>query len=143
MENIQNLINFDVIDKVIYVVYGLLALIWIWWILWTTKDITNRTDNIFLEIFSILLVTFLGPIWLLYYFIIRPTWYKRDRIWWREAIVSHFIQCPSCGTFNDKENNFCIECWENLKTECKECRFKYSIDYNFCPNCWAPNIDWV
>ncbi len=141
MENLQQIIQLDILNKIIYGFYWLLALLWIWGILWVTKDITNRTDNIFLEILSILLVTFLGPIWLLYYFIIRPTWYKRDRNWRREAIISTTIQCPNCWTFNDKENNYCVECWENLKTECKECKTKYSLDYNFCPNCGAPNID--
>jgi hypothetical protein len=65
---------------------------------------------LFLEIFSILLVTFLGPIGFLFYFIFRPTAYKWDRNGWREAILTQVIQCPECGELNPAQHNYCCSC---------------------------------
>jgi hypothetical protein len=141
MESLQNIINSDLITKIVYIFFGIIAIFWLWWIFWTTKDISQKTDNLFLEIFSILLVTLFWPLGLLYYFIIRPTGYKRDRNWRREAILSQVIECPECWDFNLYEFDYCKSCGEKLKKECKECSKNFPITFDYCPYCWAPNID--
>ncbi|MFC1797758.1 hypothetical protein ACFLY2_00825 [Patescibacteria group bacterium] len=36
-------------------------IIWIAILLWVVKDISNRTDNVLLQVFSILIILFLTP----------------------------------------------------------------------------------
>lgn len=141
MEQLLNVINWDLLDKILFWVLFLIWLFWIRWILWVAKDIIQRTDSLFLEIFSILLVTFLWPIGFLFYFILRPTSYKWDANWRREAILTQIIVCPECWELNPKEHDYCCFCGAKLKVECKECKKLYPYDYDFCPRCWAPNIE--
>ncbi len=143
MENIQHLINQsgDLLDKLSFFLSWFLILLWIWGIIWIAKDIQERTDSLLKEIIFILLFGILWPIWWLFYIALRPAWYKRDKNWWREAILAQVIQCPECWEFNPKENNYCLNCWTKLKIKCKECQREFPYDYEFCPYCWAPKID--
>lgn len=106
------------------------------------KDIWARTNNTTLQIISILLVTFFSPvIGIPLYHIIKPVWYKKDRLPWREVFISNSSKCQKCWTINSKEYNCCIRCWEKLKITCKECWTEYPHNYQFCFKCWAPNIE--
>ncbi len=111
-------------------------------IIWTTRDIINRTNSFSLQVISILLVTFLTPlVGLPIYHLIRPIYYKKDRIPWREACASNLISCYNCHTLNPKEYLCCIACGEKLKVKCKECWNSYSHSFAYCNICGAPNID--
>ena len=111
-------------------------------ILRVAKDIISRTNNSWLQIISILLVTFLTPIiWLPLYHVIKPIYYKKDRIPRREACASSLTPCYNCGILNPKEYECCINCGEQLKIKCKECSNHYPQVYSYCNSCWAPNID--
>lgn len=106
------------------------------------KDISARTNSHTLQIISILLVTFLSPIiWLPIYHILKPIWYKKDKMPRREAFISTMTICQNCQTLNSKEHKCCIQCWEKLKIICKECGTDYPHNYHYCPKCWAPNIN--
>jgi hypothetical protein len=108
----------------------------------TAKDIISRTNNSWIQIISILIVTFLTPIfWLPLYHIIRPVYYKRDRLPRREACALNLITCWNCWILNAKEHECCISCWEPLKIKCKQCWNKYQHTYSYCNHCWAPNIE--
>ena len=105
------------------------------------KDISARTNSHLLQIISILLITFFSPIiWLPLYHIIKPIWYKKDRMPRREACVSNMTVCQNCKTLNPKEYKCCISCGQKLKINCKECNTDYPHDYHYCPKCGAPNI---
>lgn len=108
----------------------------------TAKDISARTNSHLLQIICILLVTFLTPIiWLPLYHIIKPIWYKKDKMPRREACISTLTICQKCKTLNPKEYKCCINCWDKLKIKCKECNNDYPHNYHYCPKCWAPNIE--
>jgi RNA polymerase subunit RPABC4/transcription elongation factor Spt4 len=110
----------------------------------TARDINTRTNNSFVQIISILLVTLLTPIiWLPLYLIMRPVYFKKDKIPRREANATNLVVCYNCKTLNPKEYNCCINCWEHLKVKCKECEGKYPHDYHYCNQCGAPNIETV
>ena len=47
-------------------------IIWIAILLWVIKDISNRTNSIILQTFSILTILFLTPFWIFVYLLIRP-----------------------------------------------------------------------
>lgn len=108
----------------------------------TAKDISARTNSHTLQFICILLVTFLTPIiGLPLYHIIKPIWYKKDKMPRREACISTLTICQKCKTLNPKEYKCCINCWDKLKINCKECNNDYPHDYHYCPKCWAPNIE--
>lgn len=116
--------------------------LWVWTILWVTKDISSRTDNLFLQILSIVVVAIWTPIfWFLIYLLLRPNRYKFDQVNWRQALDIRMIECDWCWEINDKDNDFCIYCGSNLKSKCKECKNHYPKEYDYCPSCWAPSID--
>ena len=48
-------------------------IIWIAILLWVIKDIANRTDNVLLQVISILIILFLTPFGIFVYLLIRPT----------------------------------------------------------------------
>lgn len=140
METIIN--NLWNLQDLIYIWFvWIIAFFWIRTVLWITKDINARSNNWFLQAFSI--IVWIIPIfWYFIYILIRPIWYKYDKVApWREIISIQSIQCPDCWQHNLLSHNFCINCWEKLQNECKECKTKYSVEYEFCPNCSAPNID--
>lgn len=121
---------------------SILVYIWVWSILWTTKDISSRTYNIFLQIFSIVIVAVLTPVfWLPIYFLIRPNRFKFDQIYWREALAILVIKCEYCWEHNHKDNKFCVHCWSNIVTTCKECKSIYPKNNEYCYKCWAPNLE--
>ena len=114
---------------------------WIWTVLYTTKDISHRTDNIWYQLFSILLVFLFTPfVWFPLYLIFRPV-RLQDDVAWRKAVENLSIECLDCWHLNYKDNNFCVNCWVDLKIECKECKKKYYMWYDYCPHCGAPNLE--
>lgn len=71
---LHNLLDSDIVNIVIIGFLAYIAFLWIAVILWVTKDITNRTSNIYFQIVSICIVIFLTPIFgLLIYLLLRPT----------------------------------------------------------------------
>lgn len=116
--------------------------LWIISIIRTAKDISSRTNSTTLQVISILLVTFFSPlIGLPLYHIIKPIWYKKDRMPRREAFISNMIICQKCKTINSKDYECCINCGEKIKITCKECGSLYPHNYHYCPKCWWPNIE--
>ena len=55
---------------IFFIVY--FFVIWISIIAWVIRDITNRTDRLFLQILSVFIVFILGPFWIFLYLLIRP-----------------------------------------------------------------------
>lgn len=136
--DLSQLIN---LDKIWMFVVFFAIFLWLITIIAVSKDISARTNNHFIQIISILFVTFLTPIvWLPIYLAIRPIWYKKDKTPWRESCLSNAVICTKCGTLNPKEYNCCIGCGKKLKVKCKECEKEFVHDYQYCPYCWAPNL---
>ncbi len=120
----------------------LIIFLWIVSIIRVAKDISARTNSTLLQIISILLVTFLSPlIWIPLYHIIKPIWYKKDKMPRREACISNSTICNNCDTINSKEYKCCINCGKKLTTKCKECEAEYPHNYHYCPKCGWPNIE--
>lgn len=128
-------------DAIFYFLISPVIILWIWSILWVTRDISKRTDSLFFQVISILLVSVGTPfIWFPLYFVIRPSKFLFDE-YWRESVQVLSIQCLECGTFNYKDNAYCTECGKDLKIKCKECWEKYYNWHGYCNVCGAPNID--
>jgi hypothetical protein len=70
VDNIYNMITFDTFIKFAILYF---FIIWISILLWVIKDISNRTDNVFLQIISILIILIFSPFWIFIYLLIRPS----------------------------------------------------------------------
>jgi len=70
VENIYEIVTFDTFIKFAVLYF---FIIWISVLLWVMKDISNRTNNIFLQIISILIILFFSPFWIFIYLLIRPS----------------------------------------------------------------------
>jgi RNA polymerase subunit RPABC4/transcription elongation factor Spt4 len=139
--NNMNLSNFSSLENLSTTIIIVLIFLRIVSIIRTAKDISARTNSHLMQIVSILLVTFFTPIiGLPIYHIIRPIWYKKDKMPRREACISTMTVCQKCNTLNPKEYECCINCGERLKISCKECGTDYPHNYSYCPKCGAPNI---
>lgn len=132
-----------------FVVYFII--VWIAILVWVVKDITNRTDNILLQLISILIIFFLTPFWIFIYLLIRPSktifekYYeeiednldlfssiiKEKTIWDDEK-----IHCFNCKEPVWPDFKYCPHCKEKLKSECKSCKKNLYIWRRICPYCW-------
>ncbi len=144
-QNFWNL-NFETIVK-LWIVY--FFVLWIAIIIWVTKDIINRTNNIFFQLFSILIVLFWTPLWVVVYLLIRPgqtlfeKYYEDDIL---DEVESEDdedepkikkISCPSCSYIINSEYKFCPNCRTKLKNECISCHKDLKLEWTMCPYCWA------
>jgi len=123
-----------------YILLFPIVFLWIWGILYVTRDISHRTENFIYELFCILVAFALWPIWLLLYLVIRPYYTIVERNI-QQAKLADTQECLECWAINHHANKHCVNCWENLKLECKECKKEYYKWYDYCPHCWAPNIE--
>jgi len=67
--NIYEMITFDTFIKFAILYF---FIIWVSVLLWVMRDISNRTDSIFLQIISILIILIFTPFWIFIYLLIRP-----------------------------------------------------------------------
>jgi hypothetical protein len=140
----MNLTNLSWLENIYTAVIILCIFLRLISIIRVAKDISARTNNTILQIISILLVTFFSPvIGLPLYHIIKPIWYKRDKMPRREACVTNTTICHNCGVLNSKDYKCCINCWKKIIIKCKECETEYPHNYHYCPKCWWPNIELI
>lgn len=134
-----NVWNIWIIINILLIVF---VFFWIASIIRVLKDISARTDNAFLQIVSMLCVTLLTPVFgLPLYLIIRPIYYKKDKMLRREAVMADVSFCLNCNSMNSSDNEHCVNCGEPIKIWCKQCASKYNSNYKYCPDCGAPNIE--
>ncbi len=129
-------------------------IIWISLIAWVIKDISNRTENIFLQLLSILTIVFLTPLWIFIYLIIRPgktlfeKYYEEieDNLDTVEDIVENkncredeAVHCFKCNFPVSHDFKFCPNCNIKLKKECNNCKKIIYTWWKNCPYCWVKN----
>ncbi len=125
--------------------------IWISILVWVIRDITNRTDSLFLQFLSILIVLLLTPFWVFIYLLVRPTKTLFER-YYEEIEVNleslaetiqtklktkkdTLIKCPCCEYPIENAFKFCPNCKEELKYSCKSCDKKIDKDWKVCAHC--------
>ncbi len=71
-------------------------IIWVALIVWVIKDISIRTNNLYFQVFCVLLIFVLTPLWVFIYLLIRPwkTLYERyyDEIDLNLDIISEIVE---------------------------------------------------
>lgn len=132
-----------------------LLLLWASIVVWVTKDIINRTNNIFLQIFAILTVLIWTPLWIIVYFLIRPsqTIFERhyeeydysDDDSYAEGLLKEIekivnqnaftSKCRSCKYPVKKEYKYCPSCRIELIKSCISCKKAINEKWDYCPHC--------
>lgn len=140
------------VENVIKFLIVYFFIVWISILVWVIRDITNRTESIFLQLLSIFIILILTPFWVFIYLLIRPwkTLFERyheevennldclsedikQRIWENNL---EKINCFNCGAEVEKDFKYCPECKTKLKNKCKNCWKELELDWKNCPYCW-------
>ncbi len=132
-----------------FVVY--FFVVWLGLIFWVAKDISQRSNNKFFQIFCVLLMIFLTPLWIFLYLLIRPgkDIYQNltSEIEENLEILQDFvlertqhntmneIHCPSCHESIESDYLICPNCQETLKQTCHECQKEVRESWAVCPYC--------
>lgn len=110
-------------------------------VVWVTKDIINRTNNIFLQILAILIVLLWTPLSLSIYLLIRPskTLFEQNFDMDYEEDYEHehewSFKCPNCDFLVYDDYKYCPNCKICLKKECVDCGKIMEKDWVSCPYC--------
>lgn len=121
---------------------GMILFLWILCVIWVLRDAMARSNSVFYQFFSCLLVVFLTPILgLPLYLAFRPLVYRWDRGFWREALEQDIVWCPHCQGLNSPAHMMCVRCGEPIQAECKECHSHFQSSFSYCPDCWAPHLE--
>jgi glucan phosphoethanolaminetransferase (alkaline phosphatase superfamily) len=100
--------------------------IWVIILIWITKDIKNRTNNIFLQILSILTVLIFTPFGLFLYLLIRPTKTLFEQYY---SEIEHNLDSLLVDMIkNIWKKNFNI-------ISCLECSKYIQAEFKYCPYC--------
>ena len=100
--------------------------IWISIIIWVIKDISNRTDKLLIQIFSIISVIIFGPFWIFLYLLIRPAKTLFEQFYWE---VEENLSCLNEDIIEKiGKKNLHID-------KCKKCKKEISLDFKYCPYC--------
>ena len=143
-----NTINLEFLIKFAIAYFFIL---WFCLILWVANDISKRTQNLFFQIFCVILMLCTTPLWVFLYLILRP---KRDiygaflheiddNLKLLEKIVEekvwhnciNEIHCPNCLQKVDEEYLVCPNCAITLKKNCQKCGKFVRVTWNVCPYC--------
>ena len=151
LSTIFSLLTFETFLKILVVYF---FIVWIAIIIWVTKDIINRTNNILYQIFSILTVLVLTPLWVVIYLLIRPSktlfekYYEEAQIEEdadldteennekEETKIEEIHHCPKCNYVVKEDYKFCPSCRAELKKECIKCWKELKSEWKTCPFCW-------
>lgn len=138
-ENLKAVLGTDSpLDMGIRIAGAYLVAVWLASVIWTVRDITDRTGNLFIQTFSVLLVVIFTPILgLPLYLLIRPRTTLAER-YYEEAGLheSEYVsECPRCHTEVGEDYRFCPHCGEELLDECAACGAPKNKDWKFCASC--------
>ncbi len=142
--------NFVTFETFLEIIVAYFFIIWISIVIWVLKDITNRTDNLLLQLISLFIVICFTPFGVFIYLIIRPGKTNLERSY--EEIDDNLdllstimkekytncenIHCSECKAKISSDFKFCPECRAELKVTCKWCRKELLLDWKICPYCW-------
>jgi RNA polymerase subunit RPABC4/transcription elongation factor Spt4 len=120
----------------------LLAL-WFALAVWTYRDITSRSTNPIVQIFSTLIVVLFFAPGAIIYLILRPR-ETLDEAFQRSMEEEYLVQdleefplCPSCRRAVREDFVFCPNCHVELRHACASCRRLIDLRWDLCPYCGA------
>ncbi len=144
IQSLEKLLNSNIVSWVLQGFIAYLAILWIAIIIWVTKDANNRSNSLMFQIFAILVVIILTPIFgLLIYLIVRPSKTLTEK--YLEQSQMHLLneeeqkekkeKCDTCGNLADPDHIFCGSCGTKIKKRCSHCKEAYKHSFALCPFC--------
>lgn len=115
-----------------------LVAVWLASVIWTVRDITDRTGNLIIQTFSVLLVVIFTPILgLPLYLLIRPRTTLAEKYYEEAGIAEaeYVSACPNCDEEVGEEFRFCPHCGHELLEECAACGAPKDKAWKFCASC--------
>jgi RNA polymerase subunit RPABC4/transcription elongation factor Spt4 len=114
------------LDSAIRMVIIYAFIIWAAFVIWVIKDITNRSTSILLQVFCILLVIALTPLFgLPIYLLIRPSSTLFERAYYADEYEEDDDRaghaCPKCSYIVEERFKYCPSCGFECVTECESC----------------------
>ena len=108
---------------------------------WTYVDIRSRSESLFVQLLSTLLVLLVGLPGFLVYYLLRPHEKIAEadaRALEREYILHDFEQrplCPPCQRGSEGDFLLCPYCHTPLKKKCPACGRLMDLTWQVCPYC--------
>lgn len=120
-----------------------LLAIWISLIVWTFRDIRARSQDLFTQLLSVVMVVIFSIPGLLLYFLLRPRetlaeGYERELA--DEALMQDIEEkqaCPVCHQKIQPDFIYCPNCHTRLKRQCDHCHRILNLRWTICPFCGA------
>lgn len=138
-ENLKYLLGAESpIDMAVRIAGAYLVAIWLASVIWTVRDITDRTGNVLIQTFSVLLVVLFTPILgLPLYLLIRPRTTLAEKYYEEAGLAeSEYVSvCPKCEGEVGEDFRFCPNCGEELLDACANCGAPKEKDWKFCAVC--------
>ena len=121
------------------------VIFWLSLVIWTFRDIRARTQDVFAQILSPLVVAifFIGGLFV--YMILRPRQtlaevYERQLE--EESLLAEMTErqtCSNCHARIESDFQVCPSCSQKLKRPCPKCERLLELRWSFCPYC-ATNV---
>jgi len=157
IQSLDTLLSYITIEGIFLFCVAYFFVIWIAIIIWVVKDISNRTNSIFLQILSILIVVLFTPLGVFLYLLIRPgrTIFEKyyEEIEENLDILADMVEkrsggsiieetnCPHCEYVIQTDFIVCPNCKEKLRCECKSCHKEIRENWSICPYCGEKQKD--
>ena len=144
LQALQKVLNSNILTITLEAVIAYLAVLWIAIIIWVSKDANNRTNSLLFQVFAILIVIMLTPLFgLLIYLIIRPSRTLTEKylesiqlqILDEEGKKENMDKCPACNEHISRDYKFCPYCAAKVKKVCSACKKMYQTNWDICPYC--------
>jgi hypothetical protein len=124
-----------------------LIALWFVLIVWTYRDIQSRSNSVFTQLFSTLLVVLFFIPGILLYLLLRPK-ETIDEAFQKSLEEEYLLQdledlslCPSCSRHVESEFVLCPHCQAQLRDACVGCGRLVDLKWPVCPYCAVPQKD--
>ena len=144
LQSIESILNSNVLMMVLQGIVIYLAILWIATIIWVSKDANNRSNSILFQIFAVLVVIVLTPLFgLLIYLIVRPSRTLTEKyleelqvsILNEEEKKEETEKFEKCNNLVCSDHIYCPHCSAKLQKTCAGCKKWYKSAWSICPFC--------
>ncbi len=129
----------DNIPVIIGILGIFLGFLWLAVVVWVLRDISTRTKNLVIILFSALFVAIGSLPALIIYLLIRPSQTIEDssnkELFYASILDKEITACPSCGSMARTDFKFCPNCGEYLIYKCRNCNHQINPAWKYCINC--------
>ncbi len=130
------------VDLLIKAVVAYLIVVWAAFVIWVVRDITNRSESLIIQTFSILLVVAFTPVFgVPIYLLIRPRTTIFERYYEEVGLAEGGTRmCDRCEREVGESYRYCPYCRNELLAACPECGELVEHDWEHCAFC-GTNIE--